>query len=116
MERICIVGAQRTPIGKFMGALSPLSAVQLGQHVVRALLARAHVAPDDVDELVFGQARQLGSGPNPARQVAIGAGIPETAPAMTINKACGSSLKAIDLARAALLLDDRRMVVAGGME
>ena len=65
---------------------------------------------------LFGQARQLGSGPNPARQVAIAAGMPVTTVATTLNKACGSSLKAIDMARAALLLDDRRFVVAGGME
>ncbi|MEM7205561.1 MAG: acetyl-CoA C-acetyltransferase [Planctomycetota bacterium] len=116
MERICIVGASRTPIGKFLGSLSPLSAVDLGAAVVRALLQRADVAADAVDEVVFGQARQLGSGPNPARQIGIAAGIPESTPAMTVNKACGSSLKALDLARAALLLDGRRMVVAGGTE
>ncbi len=116
MDRICIVGACRTPIGKFLGTLSPLGAVDLGAAAVRAVCDRAGVPAADVDEVILGQARQLGSGPNPARQVAIRAGVPETAPAMTINKACGSSLKAVDLARAALLLDGRRMVVAGGME
>ena len=116
MERIAVVDAVRTPIGKFNGALAPLLAVDLAAVAIRGLLERARVAPGDVDEVILGQARQLGSGPNPARQAAIKAGIPETAPAFTINKACGSSLKAIDLARAALLLDGRRMVVAGGME
>jgi acetyl-CoA C-acetyltransferase len=116
MERIAIVAATRTPIGKFLGALSPLSAVQLGDAAVRSACARAGLAPSDVEEVIFGQARQLGSGPNPARQVALAAGAPETTPAYTVNKACGSSLKAIDLARASLLLDGRRVVVAGGME
>jgi acetyl-CoA C-acetyltransferase len=116
MERIVIAAAHRTPIGKFLGSLAPLSAVELGTAVVRGLLERSGVTADAVEEVVFGQARQLGSGPNPARQVAIRAGMPETTVAMTVNKACGSSLKAIDLARASLLLDGRRIVVAGGME
>jgi acetyl-CoA C-acetyltransferase len=116
MSRIAIVDAVRTPIGKLQGALSPLRAVDLGRIAVQGLLARTGVAAEEVEELIFGQARQLGSGPNPARQVAIAAGLGEACPAMTVNKACGSSLKAIDLARAALLLDDRRVVVAGGVE
>jgi acetyl-CoA C-acetyltransferase len=116
MTRVAVVGACRTPIGKFLGDLSPIPAVGLGIAVVKGLLERVRVAPGDVEEVLFGQARQVGSGPNPARQVAIGAGIPTTAPAFTINKACGSSLKAIDLARASLLLEGRRVVVAGGME
>jgi acetyl-CoA C-acetyltransferase len=116
MESVCIVGAYRTPIGKLLGVLSPLSAVELGTAVVTGLLERTRVPATDVEEVIFGQARQLGSGPNPARQVGIAAGIPESAPAKTINMACGSSLEAIDLARAALLLDGRKVVVAGGME
>ncbi len=116
MERIAIVGALRTPIGKFLGGLAPLSAVELGRAVVRALLEQTGVEATAVDECIFGQARQLGSGPNPARQVAIGAGLPESAAAYTVNKACGSSLKALDLARASLLLDGSKVVVAGGME
>lgn len=116
MERIAIVGACRTPIGKFCGGLASMTAVGLGTAAVEGLLRRAGVAPADVEEVVFGQARQLGSGPNPARQVAIRAGIPETSPAFTVNKACGSSLKAIALARASLLLEGRNVVVAGGME
>ncbi|MFY9345393.1 MAG: acetyl-CoA C-acyltransferase [Planctomycetota bacterium] len=116
MERIAIVAAARTPIGKFQGALSSLSAVELGAAAVAAAVARAGIAPSDVEELYMGQARQLGSGPNPARQVAIKAGSGDGCVATTVNKACGSSLKAIDLARAAILLDGRKVVVAGGME
>ena len=116
MERIAIVAAARTPIGKFLGGLSPLSAVELGTHAVTAALQRANVTPTEVDEVLMGQARQLGSGPNPARQVAIRAGCGDACVAATINKACGSSLKAIDQARAAILLDGRKVVVAGGME
>jgi acetyl-CoA C-acetyltransferase len=116
MERIAIVAAARTPIGKFMGGLSALSAVDLGAHAVTAALARIGVSPTDVEECYMGQARQLGSGPNPARQVAIRAGCGDGCVATTVNKACGSSLKAIDLARAAILLDGRKVVVAGGME
>ncbi|MCU0864090.1 MAG: thiolase family protein [Planctomycetes bacterium] len=116
MERIAIAAAARTPIGKFQGGLSPLSAVDLGAAATTAALQRAGVVPNEVEELLFGQARQLGSGPNPARQVAIKAGCGDGCVASTINKACGSSLKAIDLARAAILLDGRQVVVAGGME
>ena len=116
MERVAVVGACRTPIGKFHGALGSLSAVDLGATVVTGLLERVGLPAAAVEEVIFGQARQLGSGPNPARQVAIRAGIPESSPAFTVNKACGSSLKALDLARASLLLDSRKFVVAGGME
>ena len=116
MERIAIVAAARTPIGKFLGGLSPLSATDLGAHAVQAALGRAGVPPTEVEELLMGQARQLGSGPNPARQVAIKAGCGDGCVATTINKACGSSLKAIDYARAAILLDGKKVVVAGGME
>ncbi|MBK8099715.1 MAG: acetyl-CoA C-acyltransferase [Planctomycetes bacterium] len=116
MERIAIVAAVRTPIGKFLGGLSAFSAVDLGAAIVKAAVGRAGIAPTDVEEVLFGQARQLGSGPNPARQIAIAAGCGDGCIATTLNKACGSSLKAIDLARAALLLDGRRLVVAGGVE
>ncbi|MCC7396323.1 MAG: acetyl-CoA C-acetyltransferase [Planctomycetes bacterium] len=116
MQRIAIVSAARTPIGKFLGGLSKLTAVDLGATAVSAALSRAGVAAGDVEEVLMGQARQLGSGPNPARQVAIKVGCGDGCVATTLNKACGSSLKAIDLARAAILLDDRKVVVAGGME
>ena len=116
MVRIAIVAAARTPIGKFMGALSALSAVDLGAAAVKAAVAQAGLGQGEVDEIILGQARQLGSGPNPARQVAIAAGLGEGCVGTTINKACGSSLKAIDLGRAAILLDGKRTVVVGGME
>jgi len=116
MERIAIVAAARTPIGKFLGGLSALTAVDLGTAAVQAVLARARVTATDVEEVIIGQARQLGSGPNPARQVAIKAGCGDGCVAMTVNKACGSSLKAVDLARAAIALDGRKVVIAGGME
>jgi len=116
MDRIAVVAAVRTPIGRFLGGLSPLSAVDLGAKAVGALFDRTDVVATDVEECFMGQARQLGSGPNPARQVAIAAGCGEKCVATTVNKACGSSLKAIDFARAAIVLDGRKVVVAGGME
>ncbi|MEO0481833.1 MAG: thiolase family protein [Planctomycetota bacterium] len=116
MTRTFVVDAVRTPIAKFLGSYSPLSAVDLGAATIRALLQRTGVPADEIGEVLFGQARQLGGGPNPARQVTLAAGLPEAVPATTINKACGSSLKAIDMGRAALLLDGHDFVVAGGME
>ncbi|MEE2887252.1 MAG: acetyl-CoA C-acetyltransferase [Planctomycetota bacterium] len=116
MPEVVVVAARRTPIGKFLGAFSTLSAVDLGAAVVRGMLESAGVEAADVEELIFGQARQLGSGPNPARQVAIRSGMSESSPAYTVNKACGSSLKCIDLGRAAICLDGRKVVVVGGME
>jgi acetyl-CoA C-acetyltransferase len=116
MERIAIVAAARTPIGKFLGALAPLSAVELGTAAVKAAIARAKIAAGDVEQVIFGQARQLGSGPNPARQVAIAAGCGHGCVAMTVNMACGSGLQAIELGRSALLLEGREAVVVGGME
>ena len=116
MERIAVTAAVRTPIGKFLGGLSPLSAVELGSKAVMGALAKAGVDPADVQEVLMGQARQLGSGPNPARQVALAAGCPESSVATTVNKACGSSLEAIELGRAAILLGGRQVVVVGGME
>jgi acetyl-CoA C-acetyltransferase len=116
MTRIAIVSAVRTPIGKFLGGLAPVTAVGLGAHAVRAALAAAEVAPTDVEKLHMGQARQLGSGPNPARQVAIAAGCGDGCVATTTNKACGSSLEAIEAARASIRLGGMQVVVAGGME
>jgi acetyl-CoA C-acetyltransferase len=116
MRPVVITHALRTPIGKFMGAFSPLPAVELGAHVAREILARAGVRPGDVSEVVFGQARQLGSGPNPARQVAIRAGCPHTVPAATVNQACGSGLRALWSAAQAVALSEAEVVLAGGME
>lgn len=116
MRNVVIVAATRTPIGAFMGALSSLSAVQLGTTVVQALLAKSGVSPDLVDEVILGQVLSAGCGQNPARQVAINAGIPCEKPAMTINQVCGSGLKAVLLAAQAIRCGDADIVLAGGQE
>jgi acetyl-CoA C-acetyltransferase len=116
MGDVFIASAVRTPIGKFGGTLAPMTAVELGAIAVAEALARAGVAPDKVDEVLIGQARQAGSGPNPARQVGYRAGIPETVPATTINKACGSGLKSIMLGADQIALGRAHVVVAGGIE
>lgn len=116
MARPVIVSAVRTPSGKLLGSLAPLHAPELGAIVVRAAVERAGRRPEDVDEVIMGQVIQAGSGQNPARQSALGAGIPPSVGAFTINKVCGSSLKAVVLASQAILLDDARCIVAGGQE
>jgi acetyl-CoA C-acetyltransferase len=116
MDEVVIVGAARTPIGTFGGAFAEVPAAQLGAAAIRAALARARVDSADVDEVILGNVLQAGQGMNPARQAAIGAGLPVTVPAMTINKVCGSGLKAVALAAQAICLGDAEIVVAGGME
>ena len=111
-----IVGAARTPIGKFLGALSPLSAPELGAIAIRAALERAGVAPGDVQEVIMGNVVQGGVGQAPARQALLKAGIPATVSALTINKVCGSGLKAVMLAAQAIKAGDAEVVVAGGQE
>jgi acetyl-CoA C-acetyltransferase len=96
-EPIVVTHALRTPIGRFMGAFADLSAADLGTAVVSGLLERAGIAPASVGELIFGNARQAGGGPNVARQVSVRAGVPVETPAHTVNMACGSGLKAIGL-------------------
>ncbi|MCC6573679.1 MAG: thiolase family protein [Planctomycetes bacterium] len=113
---IVITHALRTPIGKFQGSLANLTAVQLGTHAVKSILGQSKIDPKLVGEVVMGHARQAGNGPNPARQVAIHAGIPDTATAFTINKACASGLKAIVLAAQSVMNGDVEVAVAGGME
>jgi acetyl-CoA C-acetyltransferase len=115
-SRIAILEAKRTPIGKFLGAFRNLPAVKLGAHVAREVLTTSGIAPGGVDEVIFGHARQAGSGPNPARQVTIGAGIPESVTATTVNAACGSGMKAIALGMDAIRLGRAETVLAGGME
>ena len=114
--RVVVTHALRTPIGKYLGAFADLSAADLGVSVVRDLLARAGLDPARVDELVFGNARQAGGGPNVARQIAVRAGLPERVPAWTVNMACGSGLKSIELAAASIRSGTNRIVVAGGTE
>ena len=116
MEEAVIVAAGRSAVGKFLGTLSNMSATELGSRVVAGVLDRAGVAPDQVDEVILGQVLTAGVGQNPARQTALGAGLPVTVPAMTINKVCGSGLKAVFLAAQAIRLGDAQLVVAGGQE
>jgi acetyl-CoA C-acetyltransferase len=106
----------RTPIGKFMGGLSPLSAPELGAKVVAESVRRAGIEPGQVDEVIMGNVVQAGLGQNPARQAALKAGLDPRVAAMTINKVCGSGLKAVGLAAQAVMLGESEIVVAGGME
>jgi acetyl-CoA C-acetyltransferase len=116
MQDVVVAGAVRTPIGRFGGSLSALTPAQLGAAAAREALSRAGVAPGQVDDVLFGCARQAGGGPNVARQVAWRAGVPQEVPAATINMACASSLKAIDLAFRAVRDGDAQIVLAGGVE
>jgi acetyl-CoA C-acetyltransferase len=116
MKSVFIASASRTPIGKFGGSFSQMTAVDLGVVAVQSALERAGVRADEVDEVIIGQARQAGSGPNPARQVGFRSGVPEQAPAYTVNKACGSGLKSMILGYQEILLGHANIVVAGGME
>ncbi|MGH7587143.1 MAG: thiolase family protein [Gemmatimonadota bacterium] len=111
-----IASACRTPIGKFLGALAPKTAPALGAIVVREAVARAGIDPETIDEVVMGQVVQAGSGQAPARQAAHYGGVPDTVPAMTINKVCGSGLKAVMLAAQSIRAGDQACVVAGGQE
>jgi acetyl-CoA C-acetyltransferase len=116
MREVVVAGAVRTPIGRFGGSLASLSAAQLGAAAAQEALARSGVQPSQVDEAIIGCARQAGGGPNVARQVAFRAGLPQEIPAFTVNMACGSGLKAIDLAYRAVRDGDADVVLAGGTE
>ena len=116
MEDIFIVGAVRTPIGKFGGTLASTPASELGALVIRKVLERAGVPAEQVSEIVMGQVLTAGVGQNPARQAAMKAGIPYTVPAMTINKVCGSGLQAAMLGAQSIANGDSDIVVAGGQE
>src|SRR5258708_1341418 len=111
-----IVSAARTAIGKFQGGLAPKSATELGALSVKEALRRADVPHDQVDEVIMGCVLQAGIGQAPARQATIFAGLPNSTPATTINKVCGSGLKAVISAAQSILTGDNRVVVAGGME
>ncbi|MBI4465390.1 MAG: thiolase family protein [Acidobacteria bacterium] len=113
---VYIVSAVRTPIGKFGGSLAGLTAADLGTQAAKAALERAGVRPELVEETIFGNARQAGGGPNPARQISYRAGVPETTPAYTINMACGSGLKAIALGYQEIVLGNADCILAGGTE
>src|SRR5215467_12981457 len=116
MTDIVIVGAVRTAIGKFGGSLAKTPAPELGATVIRALLQQSGVKPEEISEVILGQVLTAGSGQNPARQALIKAGLPAAIPAMTINKVCGSGLKAVMLAAQAVHCGDAEIVIAGGQE
>jgi len=115
-RKVVIVDAARTAIGNFNGALSAVPAHILGATVIKALISRAGISATQIDEVILGQVLTAGAGQNPARQAVIAAGLPETCPAMTINKVCGSGLKAVHLAAQAILCGDADIIIAGGQE
>jgi acetyl-CoA C-acetyltransferase len=116
MTEIVIVAAARTPVGKFGGTLSKIPASDLGATVIRNLLDRARLEPGQVSEVIMGQVLTAACGQNPARQAALRAGLPDGVPALTINKVCGSGLKAVQMAAQAILAGDAEIVIAGGQE
>ena len=116
IDPVVIVSATRTPLGRFQGDLSPLQAPELGAHVIRAALERAGLSAERVDEVLFGCVLPAGQGQAPARQAARGAGLPDAVGATTINKVCGSGMKATMLAHDLLLAGSASIAVAGGME
>lgn len=116
MQEVVIVAATRTAIGSFQGSLANVSAVDLGAAVIRQLLAQTGLDPAQVDEVIMGQVLTAGAGQNPARQAAIKAGLPFAVPAMTLNKVCGSGLKALHLGVQAIRCGDAEVIIAGGQE
>ena len=116
MPGVYLLSAVRTPIGKFGGSLGSLTAADMGVVVAKAAMERAGVQPEQVEETIFGNARQAGGGPNPARQISVRSGVPETVPAFTVNKACASGMKAIALAYQAIVLGEASCILAGGTE
>ena len=116
IKKVVIVSAVRTPIGSFMGGLSSLTASQLGSFAIKGALDRINLDPNQVDEVYMGNVVQAGVGQAPARQAALGAGIPDTVPCTTVNKVCASGMKAVINAAQAIALGDASVVIAGGME
>ena len=116
MQGVYILSAVRTPIGKFGGSLASLTAADMGVVAAKAAMERAGVRPDQVEETIFGNARQAGGGPNPARQISVRSAVPLEVPAFTVNKACASGMKAIALAYQAIVLGESTCVLAGGTE
>ncbi|HET7183110.1 MAG TPA: acetyl-CoA C-acetyltransferase [Terriglobales bacterium] len=116
MSDVFILSAVRTPIGKFGGALASLSAADMGVVAAKAALERAGVSPDQVEETIFGNARQAGGGPNPARQISIRTGVPDSVPAYTVNQACASGMKSIALGWQEIAHGNLAVVLAGGTE
>ena len=116
MQPVYILSAVRTPIGKFGGSLASQTAADMGVVAAKAALDRANVRPDQIEETIFGNARQAGGGPNPARQISVRSGVPQEVPAFTVNKACASGMKSIALAYQAILLGESSCILAGGTE
>src|SRR5262249_32520164 len=116
MRPVYVLSAVRTPIGKFGGAFASLSAPDLREAAARAGIGRSGPPAAAIDETIFGHARQAGGGPNTARQVSHRAGVPDSVPAFTVNKACASSLKAITLAALSIAAGENDVVLAGGAE
>ena len=116
MEEVVIVAALRTAVGKFGGGIAKVPAVELGAQVIKALIAKTGIAPANISEVLMGQVLTAGCGQNPARQAALRAGLPDTVPAMTVGKVCGSGLKATHLAAQAIRCGDADIVIAGGQE
>jgi acetyl-CoA C-acetyltransferase len=116
LQAVYILSAMRTPIGKFGGSLASLTASDMGVVAAKAAIERAGVQPEQIEETIFGNARQAGGGPNPARQISIRSGVPQEVPAFTVNKACASGLKSIALAYQSILLGDANCILAGGTE
>jgi len=116
LQAVYILSGVRTPIGKFGGALASLTSADIGLVAARAAMERAGIEPAQVEETIFGNARQAGGGPNPARQISVRSGVPQEVPGFTVNKACASGMKAIALAYQAILLGDANCILAGGTE
>jgi acetyl-CoA C-acetyltransferase len=116
LQSVYILSAVRTPIGKFGGSLASLTAADMGVVAAKAAIERAAVRPEQIEETIFGNARQAGGGPNPARQISVRSGVPVEVPAYTVNKACASGMKAIALAYQAITLGDATCILAGGTE
>ncbi len=116
MQGVYILSAVRTPIAKFGGSLASLTAADMGTVAAKAAIELAAVRPEQIQETIFGNARQAGGGPNPARQISVRAGVPQEVPAFTVNKACASGLKSIALAYQSILLGDSNCILAGGTE
>src|SRR6266705_649685 len=116
MKSVFLTGSVRTPIGRFGGSLASWTAADLGTVVAKEALRRANIRPDQIDDSIWGCARQAGGGPNVARQITFRAGAPDTVPAFTVNQACGSGLRAIILATEKIMLGRANIVLAGGTE
>ena len=116
VQAVYILSAVRTPIGKFGGALASCTAADMGVVAAKAAMERAGVRPEQIEETIFGNARQAGGGPNPARQISVRSEVPQEVPAFTVNKACASGMKSIALAYQAITLGDSSCILAGGTE